>query len=102
MLNIAKKSVIWVLFIALSFPTNLLIASAQAADGAGHPPSAGAMLVDGVVIRPLGIVATLLGGATFIVTLPFSALGGNVDEAAHMLVVNPAKMTFKRPLGEFE
>lgn len=102
MLNIAKKSVVWVLLIALSCPTNLLLSSAQAADGAGRAPSAGAMLVDGVVIRPLGIVATLLGGATFIVTLPFSALGGNVGEAAHMLVVNPAKMTFMRPLGEFE
>jgi hypothetical protein len=60
------------------------------------------MLVDGIVVRPLGIVATLIGGAVFVVTLPFSALGGNVSESGQSLVVDPARMTFKRPLGEFD
>jgi hypothetical protein len=60
------------------------------------------MLVDGIVVRPLGIVATLLGGAIFVVTIPFSALGGNVSEAGQSLVAEPARMTFKRPLGEFD
>ena len=60
------------------------------------------MLVDGIVIRPLGIVATLIGSVVFVVTLPFSFLGDNVDDAAQSLVKDPAKMTFIRPLGEFD
>ena len=62
-------------------------------------PSAGAMFADAVVARPIGAVITVLGTAAFVVTLPFSALGGNVDEAADKLVVSPARETFVRCLG---
>lgn len=103
MVNIGKKIIVLVLSVVLSFSINVLAASVQAAEPySGTSPSAEAMFMDGVVIRPLGIVATILGGAVFIVTLPFSALGGNVGEASQMLVVNPVKMTFQRPLGEFD
>ena len=54
-----------------------------------------------VVVRPLGLVATVLGGAIFIVTIPFSALGGNADAAYNYLLADPFKFTFSRPLGEF-
>ena len=46
-----------------------------------------------------GLVATVLGTATFLVSLPFSAAGGNVGEAAEHLVMKPAKATFVRCLG---
>ncbi len=59
------------------------------------------MLVDGVLVRPLGIGATVLGTAAWIITLPFSALGGNAGDAAQQLIVKPARFTFTRPLGEF-
>jgi hypothetical protein len=42
---------------------------------------------------------TVVGAATFVVSLPFSALGGNVADAADTLVVGPAKATFVRCLG---
>jgi len=63
-------------------------------------PSFGSMVVDGAVARPLGLGATVVGTAIWIVTLPFSALGGNVGEAADRLIVDPARFTFVRPLGE--
>lgn len=63
-------------------------------------PSPEAMLVDGVIVRPLGLGAMVLGAATWLVTLPFSALGGNVDVATQKLIVQPAAFTFVRPLGE--
>jgi hypothetical protein len=47
------------------------------------------------------MAATAVGVVTFVVTLPFSALGGNVGEAGQILVVDPAKYTFVRPLGVF-
>jgi hypothetical protein len=63
-------------------------------------PTGGEMLADAFLVRPFMLVGTVLTTATFVVTLPFSALGGNVDEAATRLVAEPASYTFIRPLGE--
>jgi hypothetical protein len=63
-------------------------------------PSGGEMIIDAVVVRPIMLVGTVIGVVFFVVTLPFSALGGNVGEAADTLVVEPAVYTFVRPLGE--
>ena len=65
-----------------------------------HKPPAGAMLVDFITMRPLGLVATAGGTVLWVVTLPFSALGQNVHDAGQAFVVKPAKFTFTRPLGE--
>jgi hypothetical protein len=62
-------------------------------------PSAMAMTGDALIARPALLVATIAGGAVFLVSLPFSALGGNVDEAVDVLVKGPAKATFVRCLG---
>lgn len=62
-------------------------------------PTASAMLTDAILARPALMVLTAVGTATFLVTLPFSALGGNVAEAGKTLVVGPAKSTFFRCLG---
>jgi hypothetical protein len=59
------------------------------------------MTGDLLLVRPLGIASTILGAAVFVVSLPFSALGGNVKEAGQKLVADPAKFTFKRPIGDF-
>ncbi len=60
----------------------------------------GKMLADAFLMRPFMLVGTVVTTATFIVTLPFSALGGNVGESAEKLVKEPAAYTFTRPLGE--
>jgi len=62
---------------------------------------AGMMMWDLVAVRPFSIAASLVGSAFFIVSYPFSALGGNADIAAEKLVNEPFRYTFKRPLGEF-
>jgi len=62
-------------------------------------PTALAMAGDLVIARPAGIVLTVLGSAAFVLSLPFSAAGGNIGEAAETLVVGPAKATFVRCLG---
>jgi hypothetical protein len=62
-------------------------------------PSAAAMTADVLIARPLGIVATVLGSAVFVVSLPFSAAGGNVEQAADALVMGPVRETFVRCLG---
>jgi len=62
-------------------------------------PNFFAMAGDLVVARPLLLATTIVGGIVFIVSSPFSALGGNIGEAADVLVKTPAKATFKRCLG---
>jgi hypothetical protein len=62
-------------------------------------PTALAMAGDVVIARPLGIAITTVGAALFVVSLPFSALGGNAGKAAETLVVKPARETFVRCLG---
>lgn len=63
------------------------------------PPTSGQMAADALVARPIYLAATALGTAVFLVTLPFSALGGNVDQAASELVTGPAKGLLTRCLG---
>lgn len=67
--------------------------------GPEDDPSGGEMMVDVFVARPIGLVTTVFGAAAFIVSLPFSALGGNIDGAADKLVIEPARETFVRCLG---
>ncbi|MEN8204659.1 MAG: hypothetical protein ABFS24_01490 [Pseudomonadota bacterium] len=93
-----RLSYFLICFLALS---NILFSpNAMAAGYNSTAPSGGAMLADTVLVRPLMLTGTVVGLATFIVTSPFSLLGGNIGEAGKKLVVEPAAYTFVRPLGE--
>ena len=67
--------------------------------GASSEPTSAEMVGDALVARPLYAVATVAGTAIFIATLPFSALGGNVDRSASQLIVGPARGLMTRCLG---
>jgi len=98
--KITKQSTVLLLIITLvfiPFGTSAL-AAGQTLD---EENSGALMTADLVFARPLGIVATVLGCAVFVVSLPFSLLGGNVKQASQKLVKEPASFTFVRPLGEF-
>lgn len=62
-------------------------------------PSALAMTTDAIFIRPALFATTIIGGAVYLVSLPFSLLGGNAEEAGEVLVMGPARATFVRCLG---
>jgi len=62
-------------------------------------PSALAMTGDALFVRPAMIVTTVLGAAIFIVSSPFSALGGNIGESFDQLVEKPFSTAFIRCLG---
>lgn len=64
--------------------------------------SAEAIIADGLLLRPAGVVATIVGTLAFVVILPFSIPTKSVDKAAQKLIVDPAKYTFVRPLGQIE
>lgn len=96
-----------------NFSSALLIAALMAAAPAGaqsygseqasspnSAPSAGAMAFDLVLVRPLGIAATALGTALFVVNLPLTPFEKDAPaQPFQRLVVDPLKFTFTRPLG---
>ncbi len=57
---------------------------------------------DLAVARPLGIAATVIGGAIFVACLPFALPSNSVKSTADALVREPFGFTFRRPLGEFK
>jgi ABC-type Fe3+ transport system permease subunit len=65
-------------------------------------PSAEAMAFDLFIVRPLGLVGTVLGAAIFVVSLPIDLISFNFADPARRLVVEPAKFTFTRDLGALE
>ncbi|MBA2780510.1 hypothetical protein [Billgrantia kenyensis] len=91
------KRLVMMMGVAAVLATGSLQASTQQQMEAR--PSGGAMIADALIARPLLLVATLGGTALFVVSLPFSAMGGNVDQAAETLVKTPAEATFRRCLG---
>ncbi len=98
--KIVKQSTAFFLIAALLFVPFGSSAIASV-DFEKKDPSAGAMVADLILVRPVGIVALVAGSALFIISLPFSALGRNVKAAARSLVIKPAKFAFTRPLGDF-
>ena len=98
--KISKQSMVFLLIAAMIFIPFGTSALAES-KAVNNDISASAMAADLLVIRPLGIVATVVGSAIFIVSLPFSALGGNTKIACRKLVGDPAKFTFTRALGDF-
>ena len=77
----------------------LLAASAQSAR-AFEDGGFDAVAADIIVVRPASFVATILGSALFLVSLPVAAISGSVSDTAEALVLTPGRMTFTRPLGE--
>lgn len=62
-------------------------------------PSAGSMTYDLLVMRPLGAVATVLGSAVFVLSIPFTAISDTIPTATEKLVTDPYHFTVTRPLG---
>jgi hypothetical protein len=91
-----------ILFIVLAFVTVPCAMASSEMPGRYNQVSASAMAGDAILARPLGVVSLALGFGLFVISSPFSALGGNIGDAWMALVANPAKFTFARPLGEFE
>jgi len=94
--------------LAHSLAAAVLLASAQAGAGTIEPsviddtPSAEAMTFDLFIMRPLSLAGTVVGTAVYIVALPFNLLTLNLAEPGRRLVVEPAKYTFVRDLGDLE
>ncbi len=97
MREIVKRSIVIFLvaaFIVIPFGTGALAQPNE------EDISSGEMVVDTVLFRPLGFVGLVLGTGVWLISLPFSAPGGNQLDVRKKLVEEPAKYTFKRQLGD--
>jgi hypothetical protein len=86
----------------LMLPQTLWAQSAAnvAREGAvDEDPNGFAMLGDFLVARPIGLVLTAGGTALWLVSLPFTLLAGNANQAADTLILGPGEQTFMRCLG---
>jgi hypothetical protein len=59
------------------------------------------ILADAAIVRPGSFAVTIVGSVLFVAVLPIAATSKSVHKTAKSLVVNPAKATFTRPLGDF-
>lgn len=60
------------------------------------------MVLDLLILRPLGLLTTGVGSVLFVVSLPFTVPGGSAGAAACELVSKPLAYTFTRSLGDIE
>src|SRR5690554_285642 len=91
------KATLWKT-LTVSVASILLSLPAQA-ERVEETPSAGAMVADALVARPLYFALSQVGAAVYTATLPFTLLGQNADQAAESLVVAPLQGAFLRCLG---
>ncbi|HHH45105.1 MAG TPA: hypothetical protein ENK49_13280 [Gammaproteobacteria bacterium] len=104
-MQIITKKLASYLMVCVLTMTTLSVPMTASASSYGYmadseEPSGGMMLADAFLVRPFMLVSTVVTTVTFILTLPFSAAGGNTGESATTLVAEPAAYTFTRPLGK--
>jgi len=71
-----------------------------ASDGNRPEPTGGEMFADALIVRPVTLAASVVGAATWVVTLPFTLFSGNAGDAGKSWVLDPLGYTFVRPLGD--
>ncbi|MEN8803918.1 MAG: hypothetical protein ABF297_18265 [Thiogranum sp.] len=100
---ISKRLASYLMAVMLTMSSLGLSTAANAASydymGANNEPTGGEMMAE-ILMRPTMLIGTILTTFTFIISSPFSALGGNFGQAFDKLVKEPAAYTFTRPLGE--
>lgn len=75
------------------------VVSADSSSLRPENPDAVYMAADLFLARPAMIVTGILGTGVYILSLPFSFLGGNMDQARQQLVTQPFQAAFQRCLG---
>lgn len=98
--NTAGSTRRWALASGLALATMLSTAPLLADSGAGTGDKGTDMVLDLLILRPLGLLTTGVGSLAFVVSLPFTLPSGSTGAAACELVREPFAYTFSRPLGE--
>ena len=88
-----------VLFFAAASPVNggMLKPDAERAQHA----TAGEIVGDLLIIRPIMLGITFIGTGLWIVSAPFTLMGQNFTRSAEVLFIEPSMYTFGYPLGSY-
>ncbi len=71
-------------------------------------PNDAAKIGDVILVRPVGVAATVAGTAAFIGLSPLTAIAAIAEphdafeQMADIMIMKPARFTFQRPLGEWD
>jgi hypothetical protein len=60
------------------------------------------IIADVLIMRPIGIVACIVGLAGAVVAWPFAIMTDSCDRVCKQLITVPYQYTFERPLGQME
>jgi hypothetical protein len=60
------------------------------------------IIADVLIMRPVGMVACVVGLAGAIIAWPFAAMTNSCDRVCKQLINKPFNYTFARPLGQME
>jgi len=63
--------------------------------------SSGVIAFDALIVRPVSLGAILAGSLIFVIALPVTSFTGETRMTYEKLIKDPARYTFKRPMGEF-
>lgn len=96
------KKIVAALMVLVFLLTAAPSKGAGMADREREQPTGAEVVIDLVITRPLGLVATAAGTAIFIVALPFTIPSKSVKLSARKLIADPFNYTFRRPLGEID
>ena len=61
-----------------------------------------AIIVDALVLRPLGFTALAVGVCVSVVAVPIAAISHTTDDVGNAIIVKPFKYTFTRPMGRID
>ena len=83
------------IFLAVSLP-----GTALANERGTETGDDAAIIRDLLILRPVGLVATVAGTVIFVCSLPISLPTGSVGKSFNALMARPASYTFWRTLGD--
>jgi hypothetical protein len=91
--------------VSVSMAVMIFSASPAAAEWDGLPwesLDAGVprIVFDIAVLRPLGLVQSVVGVAAYVIFYPVSLLTGGSDDVTRACITGPFDQTFRRPLGD--
>lgn len=87
-----KKFVVIMLTLVMVFTSSIAFAAGD--------PEATTIIVDTLLLRPVGLASLGVGTAMYVVALPFALITGSHGSAFDALVKEPFKYVFVRPVGD--
>ncbi len=91
---LATLLVAWIVLTALAAPAHAEAGRTWAAEPLGRK------LFDALILRPLGLVQTLVSASFFLVAYPVALVTGGSDDVIEICIEQPVAQTFRKPLGD--